>query len=264
MVDMVLSLDRRGHRGPVVAVSRRGLLPSAHRLTAAHNLPSDEIPFGADLSKLLAWLRLRSAELTANGADWRSAVQALRPHTQRLWREMTLDQKRRFLRHARVYWEVHRHRMAPDIEQALGRLIRDGRLTIIAGRVIDVQQDADRLEVRIVRRGAKDPEQRAFARIIDCTGLTDDPLNSTNPLLRTLLARGSLRPDAVGIGFDVAENYAIVGADGARSRRVKAIGPLARAAFWECIAIPDIRIQCKQIAEALAVAAREREKEPAS
>ncbi|HXZ15314.1 MAG TPA: FAD/NAD(P)-binding protein, partial [Roseiarcus sp.] len=145
MVDMLLSLDRRGHRGPVVAVSRRGLLPSAHRLTAAHNFRSDEIPFGADLSKLLAWLRLRSAELTANGADWRSAVDALRPYTQRLWREMTLDQRRRFLRHARVYWEVHRHRMAPEIEQALGKLSRDGRLTVIAGRVIDVKQDADRL-----------------------------------------------------------------------------------------------------------------------
>jgi len=264
MVDMVLSLDRRGHRGPIVAVSRRGLLPSAHRLTAAHNFPSDEIPFGADLSKLIAWLRLRSAKLTANGADWRSAVDALRPHTQRLWRDMTLDQKRRFLRHARVYWDVHRHRMAPDIEQALGRLIRGGRLTIIAGRVIDVRQEADRLRVQITRRDSKDSEEGVFARIIDCTGLADDPLNSTNPLLRTLLARGSLRPDAVGIGFDVAENYAIVGADGARSQRVKAIGPLARAAFWECIAIPDIRIQCKQIAEALAEAAQEEAETPAS
>jgi uncharacterized NAD(P)/FAD-binding protein YdhS len=27
---------------------------------------------------------------------------------------------------------------------------------------------------------------------------------------------------------------------------------LARAAFWECIAIPDIRLQCAQLADALA------------
>jgi uncharacterized NAD(P)/FAD-binding protein YdhS len=82
-------------------------------------------------------------------------------------------------------------------------------------------------------------------------------------LLRALLARGLLRPDALGIGFDVADNYAIVGADGAQSRRITAIGPLARAAFWECIAIPDIRIQCSEIARAMADAAREVAKQPA-
>jgi hypothetical protein len=30
------------------------------------------------------------------------------------------------------------------------------------------------------------------------------------------------------------------------------IGPLARAAFWECIVIPDIRLQCRGLAERIA------------
>ncbi len=263
MVDMALSLDRRGHRGPIVAVSRRGLLPSAHRSTAPRAIGADEIPFGTDLSKLLAWLRGFSAGLAAEGVDWRSAVDALRPHTQRLWREMTLEQKRRFLRHARVYWDVHRHRMAPEIEQALARLMRDGRLTVIAGRILAVRRDADRLRVQIAPRGATDRQESIFARVIDCTGLADDPLKSSNPLLCALFARGALRPDALGIGLDVAETYRIVGAGGARSQRIRAIGPLARAAFWECIAIPDIRVQCSEIAEAMAEAARDEAKEPA-
>jgi uncharacterized NAD(P)/FAD-binding protein YdhS len=265
MVDMALSLDRRGHRGPLVAVSRRGRLPSAHRLAVPRSVASEDIPFGADLSRLLAWLRGLAARFTAEGADWRSAIDALRPHTQRLWRDMSLDQKRRFLRHARVNWDVCRHRMAPEIEQEIVRLIGDGRLTILAGRVIEVRQDAGRLRVGIVRRGATVPEEGVFARIIDCTGLANDPTRSSNPLLGALLARGSVRPDALGIGIDVAENYAIVGRDGAPSRRIRAVGPLARAAFWECIAIPDIRVQCQQIAEEIAAAtARERMKEPAS
>jgi gentisate 1,2-dioxygenase len=33
---------------------------------------------------------------------------------------------------------------------------------------------------------------------------------------------------------------------------VRAIGPLTRAAFWECIAIPDIRVQCGDLADLIA------------
>jgi uncharacterized NAD(P)/FAD-binding protein YdhS len=36
---------------------------------------------------------------------------------------------------------------------------------------------------------------------------------------------------------------------------VRAVGPLARAAFWECIAIPDIRLQCRDLAERIAASA---------
>ncbi|RBP09853.1 putative NAD(P)/FAD-binding protein YdhS [Roseiarcus fermentans] len=264
MADMVLSLDRRGHRGPIVVVSRRGLLPTAHRLSPARALAADEIPFGAELSQLVAWLRRLAARVVAEGADWRSAVDALRPHTQRLWRAMTPDQKRRFLRHGRVWWDVHRHRMAPEIEGAIGRLIRAGRVRLIAGRVASVAQGDAGLEVRILRRGARAPETAAFARVIDCAGLAEDPLKSSNPLLQALFARGALRPDALGIGLDVAETYRIVGAGGAPSQRIRAIGPLARAAFWECIAIPDIRLQCRDVAEAIADALGRKAEAPAA
>jgi uncharacterized NAD(P)/FAD-binding protein YdhS len=252
MVDMALSLDRRGRHGQITATSRRGLLPSTHRPTCPHNVPIDEVPLGAALSAQLAWLRRLAARLTAEGADWRAAVDALRPHTQRLWRAMSVEQRRRFLRHARVYWDIHRHRMAPEIEAALRALVDSGRLEIVAGRIVAARRIDGQITVDILRRGGGAIVTRRFARIIDCTGLSESPLQSANPLLRALLERGAARQDALGIGFDVAEDLGLVGADGRASRRIKAIGPLARAAFWECIAIPDIRLQCAQLADALA------------
>jgi uncharacterized NAD(P)/FAD-binding protein YdhS len=251
MVDMALSLERRGQRGPIVVVSRRGLLSMAHRPAPPRDMNADDIPFGAELSHLLAWLRRLAARFAAEGADWRSAVDALRPHTQRLWAAMSLEQRRRFLRHARVYWDVHRHRMAPEIEAALRALVDSGQLTLVAGRIVAARRSGEDVEVEILRRGAGATETRRFARIIDCTGLSEQPLKSANPLLRALLKRGAARPDALGIGFDVAPDLGLVGADGTVSRRIKAIGPLARAAFWECIAIPDIRLQCAALADAL-------------
>jgi hypothetical protein len=98
-------------------------------------VPQDAVPFGVELSKLLTWMRALAARMSADGADWRSAVDAVRPHTRRLWRSMSEEQKRRFLRHARVYWDAHRPRMAPEVERNMVGLRSSGRLTIIAGRV---------------------------------------------------------------------------------------------------------------------------------
>ena len=121
----------------------------------------------------------------------------------------------------------------------------------VAGRIAAAQRIDGQITVDIARRGGGAIVTRRFARIIDCTGLSKSPLQSANPLLRALLERGAARQDALGIGFDVAEDLSLVGFDGRASRRIKAIGPLARAAFWECIAIPDIRLQCAQLADAL-------------
>ena len=134
MVDMVLSLDRRGHRGQITGLSPHGLLSMPHRPAEPSALAADQIPFGAELSELTVWLRSLCLTIKREGGDWRSVIDALRPHTQRLWRSMSLVQRRRFLRHARPYWDLHRHRMAPEIEKQIAALRASGRLEIVAGQ----------------------------------------------------------------------------------------------------------------------------------
>lgn len=183
MVDMALSLDRRGHCGKVTALSHRGLLPTAHRPVRPFALAAKDVPFGAELSQLMSWLRSLARASTKGGGDWRSAIDALRPHTQRLWRSMSPEQKRRFLRHARVHWDVHRHRMAPEVERRIAALRSAGRLEMVAGRIARVEAGKRGIAVEIARRGGCGAETRRFARLIDCTGLADDPLRSNNPLI---------------------------------------------------------------------------------
>jgi uncharacterized NAD(P)/FAD-binding protein YdhS len=69
MVDQVLSLDRQGHAGKISALSPRGLLPSAHRPTKPSMLNKD-VPYGAELSAIAAWIRALAGEITADGGDW--------------------------------------------------------------------------------------------------------------------------------------------------------------------------------------------------
>ena len=251
MVDQVLSLDRQGHAGKISALSPRGLLPSAHEPTTPFKLSKD-VPYGAELSAIAAWIRAVAGEITADGSDWRSAIDALRPHTQRLWRSMSIAQRRRFLRHGRAYWDVLRHRMAPEVAARIKALCAADKLEIIAGRIVHAKECKDGIAVQILRRGRGRVEGRKFARLIDCTGLGEDPFQSDNPLIGALLTRGTARTDPLGIGLDVSEEYALLDKFSRSSSRVRAVGPLARATFWECTAIPDIRIQCQHLAQIIA------------
>ena len=182
-----------------------GLLPSAHEPTTPFKLSKD-VPYGAELSAIAAWIRAVAGEITADGSDWRSAIDALRPHTQRLWRSMSIAQRRRFLRHGRADWDVLRHRMAPEVAARIKALCAADKLEIIAGRIVHAKECKDGIAVQILRRGRGRVEGRKFARLIDCTGLGEDPFQSDNPLIGALLTRGTARTDPLGIGLTLVKS----------------------------------------------------------
>ena len=251
MVDFVVSLRAAGHRGPIYAMSRRGLLPQAHRAVTALALDAKDIPFGASLVTLWRFVRRLAKETMAKGGDWRSVVDGIRPYTWELWRRLPFDSKQRFLRHARAYWEVHRHRMAPEIAEEIGEALAAGQLNIITAKTLQLVPTGTGARIVYRRRGKTASETLEVAKVAECTGVYTDPLATTNPVLQQLFAHGHARPDPLGIGIDVDANCAIVDTSGHASRVLYGVGPLTRAAFWEIMAVPDIRVQCAELAKHL-------------
>lgn len=82
MIDHVLTLVHSGHRGRIIAMSRRGLLPRAHRHVETWPITRYEIPFGKDVPTLLRWIRHLVQTCEERGGDWRSVIDGLRPYTQ--------------------------------------------------------------------------------------------------------------------------------------------------------------------------------------
>ena len=241
MVDAVLSLDAQGHRGRIVALSRRGLIPRGHAEFTAAPVGQDEVPHG-DVRALWRWLRRRSAQV-----GWRAAIDSLRPHSQRLWQSLGADQQRRFARHARPWWDVHRHRIAPEVAQRLHDLISEGRLEIVAGRIQSVREDGDGLIVSYRRRGREKIEEGRFAYALNCTGPLGTISRTRDPILRDMLADGLAKADDLGIALDVDEHSRVIG-----SQRAWAMGPLTKGRYWEIIAVPDIRHQAADVADDIA------------
>ena len=249
MVDYVLSLLRDGHSGPIVALSRRGLLPKAHRRVPPLRIDESEVPFGASASQLLRWFRHCVDAHRAQGGNWRSVVDGIRPFAQRLWSELPKDSQRRFLEHARAWWDVHRHRMAPEVETRITKAIVDRRLTLMAAKIVNISPQPTGARVRLRRRGRSRVESLEVAAIVDCTGFVKNPGATGNPAVRSLFDQDLARIDPLQIGLEIAPDCAIVDRRGAASRRLFAVGPLTRAAFWEIVAIPDIRNQCVELAQ---------------
>lgn len=249
MVDYVWTLLAKGHTGPIHVLSRRGLLPSVHQPVLVRRYLTKDLPATASLADFLHWLRAEARE------DWRSVIDGLRPHTQALWQALPAPERARFLRHARPWWDIHRHRMAPDVAQVIHGAIAKGQLRILAGKITTIDQDDQGYRVKFRPRRSQQQEQLHAARVVDCTGLPTDPANSRNPLTRHLLATELGRLDPFGLGLEFTPDCALVAADGRPSQRIFGVGPVTRPQFWEIIAIPDIRNQCAAVAETLAAQA---------
>lgn len=250
MVDTVLSLLDQEHTGPIHAISRRGLLPRTH----AASRPYRRFLAGATPRSIVDLLRAVRREIhvaASQGIDWRSVIDAIRPDTQTLWQTLPIEEKRRFLRHLRPWWDVHRHRMAPEVAARIETALRTGRLLIHCGRVQSLEADRQGITAQLQLRGEDRPLPLRVARVINCSGPQSDYGRIAHPLIRNLLATGLARPDPLGLGLAVTSDNALIGGDGAVSNRLFAIGPVTKGTFWETTSVPDIRTQCEQLADHL-------------
>jgi len=245
MIDIALLLESSGFKGRIVALSRRGLIP--HR----HDAPGPMFPKLAERpvappSELVKMVRARGKKI-----GWRHAVDELRPYTQAMWANASEAERGRFLRHLRPWWDVHRHRLAPQVADRLKAMIDRGQLEIVAGKTIAATEGADGITMTWRRRGSDTPETLVVQRVINCTGPQGDLTRTTEPLLASLRDRGIIRPDAARIGLDVDGCARTVAADGSPNDWLYALGPMTRGAFWEIVAVPDIRQQTWNLARRL-------------
>jgi len=241
MMDVALGLAGQGRR--MLALSRRGLTPRTHAVVSP--LAPSPLPTG---SPLALTRRLRAAALAS---DWRTAVDALRPHVQQVWGAWTLTQRRQFLRHLRPWWDAHRHRLAPSVAGRIATLQQLGELSVQAGRVAGFTPRDDGISVAWTPRGRHEVRQLQVDAVINCTGSMGDLQRAHDPLLAGLLAKGRIRPDPCALGMDVDPKARPLDRQGTADPTLFAVGPMTRGAFWEMTSVPDIRLQAAQAARDL-------------
>jgi uncharacterized NAD(P)/FAD-binding protein YdhS len=256
MADMVIGGSETG-RGRVTfhAISRHGLVPPSQ--TAFRHAGCDDdgvsIVRAAAFSArhLLRAVRELTDEVQRRGGDWREAITCVRNLAPTLWRRLPHRERQRFLRHARPYWEVHRHRLPQETLERLHELRRNDKLHIHAGRILNCEPIGEKIRVSWRARGSETVQTLVVDRVINCTGADYNPCRSRDPLMQSLLEQGLATPDTLGLGLRTGANGALLDSRNRVATCFYYIGPMLRADYWECTAAQELRVHAERLAHHL-------------
>jgi uncharacterized NAD(P)/FAD-binding protein YdhS len=246
MIDVALSLAARPRAQTVYALSRRGQTPRVH-LDPPRSPPSTALQLPSNLSDALHEFRREVRAMAERGEPWQLAVDRMRGATPALWRGLSLEQQRRFLRHLRVWWDVHRHRAAPEIFSRAQELQSSGKLRVLAGEIVSVEKKGRLYEIYHRQRGSMVRHRIEVAAVVNCTGANLDLTRSYDPLIQQMITEGLARTHANGLGFDLDQDSRVLDARGQVQGSLYAIGPITAGAFWESTAVPEIRVRAAAI-----------------
>jgi len=247
MIDAVLTLHQQQHRGKIYGLSRHGLLPLRH--TSAQGKLELSQPLPSNVKFLISFLKAEAERQQVNDIDWRLVINGFRVRFPDLWKQASLDERKRFLRHALVYWNIHRHRVDDPIADILEELQAKHQLEIIAGHLKSAQQR----QVFVAPRGKQHVQQYQVDWLINCMGPAMR-INKHLPLIHSLLTQNLARLDPLQLGFDIADNFALIQQSGKISNQLYTIGPPAKGINWTCSSVPEIRRQCAALAKHLLAA----------
>lgn len=256
MLDVALQVASVARSAPLVAISRRGLTPLPHRDHGAPpsygHLPPDLVAGEPSAVDYLRAVRRHTRQLARAGIDWREVVASLRPVTPRLWQALSTRERARFLRHLRPYWDVHRHRVAPELWQRFHALRETGQLDVHAARLLGLAEVSGGIDATFRLRGRKEQATFRAGWVINCTGPEGDVRALKDPLLSSLMANGYARADALGLGLDVDDSLSLLTRDGTPSPWLSLVGPLLKGTWWEATAVPELRVHASRLAARLA------------
>jgi uncharacterized NAD(P)/FAD-binding protein YdhS len=245
-VDVAVAMLEASPLGRVHLVSRRAQLPAAQREGGSYPDWLDPATAPTRVSQLLGLIRreVRAAE----GTDWRAVVDALKPHVSALWARLPLVERRRFLRHARSYWEAHRNRLPPPTAAKVARWREEGRLVIHAGRLREVADGQAGTEAVIALRAGGEWHARV-ARVVNCTGPDTQYRQISHPLVLDLIGTGLARPDPLGLGLDVVPDGRLKDEDGLAGRPLFTLGWPRQGQLWDATTVPSLREQAREVAD---------------
>ncbi|MCX5577179.1 FAD/NAD(P)-binding protein [Kaistia terrae] len=250
--DIAAALDVRGHTGPITSLSRHGLRSKGHAPVPADPRGDFTTAPARTALDLLAHVR---AELKAGhevGESWHPVFDALRNQGGAIWAGLTPVERRRFVRHLRVLWDIHRFRIAPQVESVLERRIAGGKLEILAGSVVAASREARSFAIDIRPRSKRTVLRERYDAVVVATGPAHAAVVNENLAVASLHAAGLVHLDEFGLGLSVNRDALALDAAGLPVAGLYVAGPLARGTFGELMGLLEVTRHAEFVAAQIA------------
>lgn len=250
MVDTVLTLRQKKHKGSITALSTHGFTPRSHGQSSPYPISPQATDGIGTCLDALKFVNEHLKNARRQGIGWHSVIDAIRPFTQQIWQNLPTQEKKKFMEHLRHIWGVARHRMPQECAAGLHELLSTGQLSILAGRIKGIRYGPQqRFSVDYQERSSKRPLNLEADTIVNCMGPESNYEKLEDPLIDNLLQLGLMRTDPLRLGIDCTPEGAILEKDGVPSRCLYAIGPPVRGILWEITSVPEIRTAALQLAK---------------
>jgi uncharacterized NAD(P)/FAD-binding protein YdhS len=249
-LDVLMSLAPIKREGKIHILSRRGLFPQPHGAAGVTYPPFfdfDHLPRTA--RELLRRVRRQVRIAAAEGIDWRPVIDSIRPFNQAIWQNLGFLEQKRFLRCLRSFWDIHRHRCAPQILAVKEQLEAANRLICHRGNILDFRPVENHVEVTYRPRGTQEKRTIVVRQVLSCTGPEPDYRKLDDSLVHHLLERDLLAPDPLRMGAYTDQEGRVLNQAGEPIHRLYTLGSSRMGSLYESIAVPELRGQARDVAK---------------
>jgi uncharacterized NAD(P)/FAD-binding protein YdhS len=247
--DVIASLLCSGHAGPVTSISRRGLRSRGH--ATIPQVPHGDFTTRPITSARLLTRRIREVIEQADnfGVSWHAVLDAVRAQGGTIWASLPLTERQRLIRHLRPFWDAHRFRIAPQIENTLASAAGRGQLETLAASVAAVSYHGRRIRATLRRARSAGAIIRDFDAVVVTTGPAHNSVIGEQPFLAKLAEEGLALLDPTHLGLSCDRHSRLLDRDGRPVSGIYVAGPLARGTFGELMGLPQVSDHAAAVAE---------------
>ena len=247
--DVIASLAAQGHTGRMTAISRRGLRSRGHA-------PKPQKQYGDFTTRPihsahLLTRRIREAikEASLFDVSWHGVLDAVRAQAFTIWQNLPVSERRRVVRHLRPFWDVHRFRIAPQVENAVDKAIALGRLDILAASVAAFSYHEGRVRCALRLAHGHGTMIRDFDAVVVTTGPAHGGILDSQPFLSGLRADGVIHTDPARLGIACDAHSRALDPSDRPIDGLYIAGPLARGTFGELMGLPQVAEHAAAVAQ---------------
>lgn len=251
MIDMIADLHKSDFKGEIVAISRHGYVPFVHKFTHPYSSFYDELKECSSIQDVYNIIQKHRKLARLQNVSWRGVVDSLRPHTQQLWQNLSLNERKKFLRHLNSLWSVLRHRIPPSSQEAMMEMKRKEQLKIYPAKLMKLIASQNNIHVVFRIRKTRQVLAADFNYVFNCTGPHSNYARIKEPLVQDLRAKGIIQPDPLNLGLNATTDCRIIDKDGNISETLFTLGPAMKGILGESTAVPEIRLQAEMVARML-------------
>jgi uncharacterized NAD(P)/FAD-binding protein YdhS len=154
------------------------------------------------------------------------------------------------MRHLKPLWEVHRHRMAPQVATVLKAELAQHQVELVRGRIKSVEAKHDLIQV-VYQEPHLQTQSRTYDVVINCTGPQSPGPGQGRLLTQRLFERGLIQQDFTHLGIQLDSAGHPLGPNPEPPETLWYLGPWLKARDWEATAVPELNSQAKTLAKSL-------------